>query len=71
MILLSSDESEDSGASEASEMPALVAQMPPVSGWLMPPLTPNEAYLASLKEEASKPACWSNYSNLLVKVAPN
>ena len=57
VILLSSDESEDSGASGASEMPALVAQIPPVSGWLTPPLTPNEAYLASLKEEASKLAC--------------
>jgi hypothetical protein len=71
VILLSLDESKDSGASGASEMPALVVQLPPVSGWLTPPLTPNEAYLASLKEEASKLACWSNYSNLLVKVTPN
>jgi hypothetical protein len=71
VILLSLDESKDSGASGASEIPALVAQIPSVSGWLMPPLTSNEAYLASLKEEASKPACWSNYSNLPVKVAPN
>jgi hypothetical protein len=71
VILLSLDESKDSGASGESEMPVLVAQIPPVSGWLTPPLTPNEAYLASLKEEASKPACWSNYSNLLVKVTPN
>jgi hypothetical protein len=37
----------------------------------MLPSTPNEAYLASLKEEALKPDCWSNYSNLPVKNAPS
>ena len=38
VILLSSDdEFEDGGATGATEMPGLVAQMPPVSGWLIPP----------------------------------
>jgi hypothetical protein len=40
VILLSLDESEDSEASGASEIPALMVQMPPVSDWLMPPLSP-------------------------------
>jgi len=70
VILLSSDEDDDD-MSGASEMPGLVVQIPPDSGWLTPPSTPNEAYLASLKEEASKPDCWSNYSNLPVKNAPS
>jgi hypothetical protein len=71
VILLSLDESEDGGASGASEIPALVVQTSSVSGWLTPPASPNEAYLASLKEEASKLACWSNYSNIPIKVTPN
>jgi hypothetical protein len=70
VILLSLDEDDDD-MSGATEMPGLVAQIPPDSGWLMPPSTPNEAYLASLKKEASKPDCWSNYSNLPVKNAPS
>jgi hypothetical protein len=41
------------------------------SGWLLPPLSPNEETNASLKEEASKPESRSNYANLPVKVAPS
>ena len=70
VILLSSDEDNDN-MSGASEMPGLVAQTPPNSGWLLPPLSPNEETNASLKEEASKPESWSNYANLPVKVPPS
>jgi hypothetical protein len=67
VILLSLDEDDDN-MSGASEMPGLVVQTPPNSGWLQPPLSPNEENNASLKEEASKPEGWSNYANLPVKV---
>jgi len=69
-VILLSLEEEDDNMSGASEMPGLVVQTPPNSGWLLPPLLPNEETNASLKEEASKLESWSNYANLLVKVAP-
>jgi hypothetical protein len=52
VILLSSEE-EDDDMSGASEIPGLVVQTPPNSGWLLPPLSPNEETNASLKEEVS------------------
>jgi hypothetical protein len=70
VILLPLEEKDDD-MSGASEMPGLMAQTPPNSGWLLPPLLPNEETNASLKEEASKPESWSNYSNLPVKVTPS
>ena len=74
VILLSSNEDEES---DSTEMPGLVAQTPPrcstpsASSWLTPPASPNEAYLTSLKEEASALGNnpWNLY-NLLVKPTP-